>query len=232
MIYISSDEEASEGWDSDWSTDTEEMIKRVETQLKACSIPIAGRRMKTATDEPGTSTSSSEMQITPKLDKDYFNEKLCYAPPSGNVKRRIELCKTILPVAESPMSPPVHKRGPSQDTPLLQAEKSGFHAFYHIQGSLLYADISTQTCTSCMVCGKSVDEIKAQKVKRYMELSTPRSEPAYISALRKEAYTNGLNAGSLLFIAPAVSQAAACDGTKITTTASGQDVAPGTLPIY
>ena len=29
-----------------------------------------------------------------------------------------------------------------------------------------------------------------------------------------------------------VSQAAACDGTKITTTASGQEVAPGTLPIY
>ena len=65
-----------------------------------------------------------------------------------------------------------------------------------------------------------------------MELSTPRSEPVYISALRKEAYTNGLNAGSLLFIAPAVSQAVACDGTEITTTASGQDVAPGTLPIY
>ena len=65
-----------------------------------------------------------------------------------------------------------------------------------------------------------------------MELSTPRSEPAYISALRKEAYTNGLNAGSLLFKAPAVSQAAACDGTNITTTASGQEVAPGTLPIY
>ena len=79
-----------------------------------------------------------------------------------------------------------------------------------------------------MVCGKSVDEIKAIEVTRYMEASTPRSEPAYITALRKEAY----NAGSLLFIAPAVSQAAACDGTRISTTADGQDVAPGTLPIY
>ena len=77
VIYISSDEEASNGWDSDWSTDTEEMIKRVETQVKACPIPTAGRRMTTATDEPGTSTSSSELQITPILDKVYFNEKLC-----------------------------------------------------------------------------------------------------------------------------------------------------------
>ena len=29
-----------------------------------------------------------------------------------------------------------------------------------------------------------------------------------------------------------LSQAAACDGTRISTTAVGQDVAPGTLPIY
>ena len=29
-----------------------------------------------------------------------------------------------------------------------------------------------------------------------------------------------------------VSQAAACDGTKITTTAEGQETATGTLPIY
>ena len=232
VIYISSDEEASDEWDSDWSTDTEKIIKRVETQVKTNPIPIAGRRMTTASDEPGTSTSSSEMQITPKLDKTYFDEKLCYAPPRGNVKKSIELCKTILPVVESPMWPPAHKRGPSQDTSLLQAGSSGFHASYHIQSSQPYADISTQRCTSCMVCGRSIDDIKAQKIKRYMELSTPRSEPAYVSALKKEAYTNGLNADSLLFTTPAVSQAAACDGTKIPTTANGQDVAPGTLPIY
>ena len=82
-----------------------------------------------------------------------------------------------------------------------------------------------------MVCGESVDEIKAQKIRRYMELSTPRNERAYITALRKEAYTIGFNAGCLLFIATAVSQAAACDCTKITTSANGQEVEPGTLPI-
>ena len=232
VIYISSDEEASDEWDSDWSTDTEDMTKRVETQVKTNPTPIAGRRMTTASDEPGTSTTSPEVQITPKLDKTYFDEKLWYAPRRCIVKKRIELCKTILPVADSPMSPPAHERGPSLDTPLLQAGSSGFHASYHIQSSQPYADVSSQRCTSCMVCGRSIDDIKSQKLRKYMELSTPRSEPAYISALRKEAYTNGLNAGSLLFITPAVSQAAACYGTKITTTANGQEVAPGTLPIY
>ena len=65
-----------------------------------------------------------------------------------------------------------------------------------------------------------------------MKRSTPESEHAYITALRREAYSNGLNAGSLLFLTPAVSQAAACDGTKITTTAEGQEIAVGTIPIY
>ena len=58
----------------------------------------------------------------------------------------------------------------------------------------------------------------------YMQRSTPRDEPEYITRLRKEAYENGLNAGCLLFNTPAVSQAAACDGTSVTTSATGQEL--------
>ena len=83
-----------------------------------------------------------------------------------------------------------------------------------------------------MVCGKAVDEIKEEKINWYMEKSTPRGEPEFITKLRQEAYINGLNAGSLLFIAPAVSQTAACDGNSYTTTAAEQDITQGTLPIY
>ena len=107
-----------------------------------------------------------------------------------------------------------------------------FHVSYHIQNVLPYADLSRQKCHSCMVRGKSIDEIKQEKINWYMGRSTPRSEPAYITALRREAYSNGLNAGSSLFLAPAVSQATACDGTRITTTTQGQETASGTLPIY
>ena len=97
--------------------------------------------MTTGSDEPGTSAMPSELQITPKLDRAYFNENLFYAPPKGNTKKRIELCKTILPVRESPVSPPPHERGPSQHTPLLQTGTSGFHASYHIQNALPYTDM-------------------------------------------------------------------------------------------
>ena len=64
-----------------------------------------------------------------------------------------------------------------------------------------------------------------------MQRSTPQNEPEYITRLRREAYENGLNAGCFLFITPAVSQAAACDGTKVTTSATGQEFVHGTLLI-
>ena len=47
-----------------------------------------------------------------------------------------------------------------------------------------------------------------------------------------DAYENGLNAGSLLFLESAVSQAAVCDGTRITTTANEQETSPGALPTF
>ena len=71
-----------------------------------------------------------------------------------------------------------------------------------------------------------------EKMKWYMQRSTPRHEPGYITRLRKEAYENGLNAGCFLFITPAVSQAAACDGTTVTTSENGQEFVAGTLSIY
>ena len=77
-----------------------------------------------------------------------------------------------------------------------------------------------------MVCGKSVDEIKQQKKDG---TSTPLGELAYVTNIRRKAYKNGLNAGSLQFLAPGVSQEAACDGTRIMTTTSGQEAVPGTL---
>ena len=86
VIYISNEDETSDGWNSDWSMDTKDMIRRVETQVKARPIPINGRRMTTASDEPGTSTMPSELQITPKLDRASFDENLCYAPPKVNSK--------------------------------------------------------------------------------------------------------------------------------------------------
>ena len=238
VIYISSnsENEASSSWDSDWSTDTEAIIDRIEREVKAVTTPIAGRGMTTedSNDEmvAGPSNAQPVPPSTPMLGFEYFNREMCLAPSKKQKKSRVELCTTVLPVLESPLSPPDHERRPSIDTPLVQPASGTFYASYHVQNIKPYQNISESLHTGCMVCGKSRDQIKEEKINWYMERSTPKSELAYITALRREAYSIGLNAGSLLFLTSAVSQAAACDGTKITTTSEGQELATGTLPIY
>ena len=237
VIYISSSESEVSDWETDYSTDTEQLVARIEKEVTSSPMLTGGRIM--TMDEPeedeqeaGPSSTHMQANVTPKLDFKYFDKEMCYAPPKKMEKSRIELCKTLLPVLESPMSPPDHERGPSLDTPLMQPVFGGFRASYHVQNTKPYENISEKLYSGCMVCGRSSEAIKKEKVDWYVERSKPRGEPAYITKIRREAYENGLNAGAFLFIAPAVSQAAACDGTLITTTATSQETMPGTLPTF
>ena len=174
---------------------------------------------------PGPSSSKPHEENTPasKLGFKYFDKEMCYAPLRQNGKSSIEICKTLLPVLDSPMSPPQHEKGPSLNTPLTQTTQAEFHASNHVQNTMPYQNVSEIRYTGCMVCDRSVDAIMNEEVEWYMQ---------HITRLRKEVYENGLNAGCFLFITPAVSQAAACDGTTVTTSAIGQEFVPGTLPIY
>ena len=111
VIYISSDseDEVSKDWDSDWSTDTEALINRIEREVKSSPILIAGRVMTTeGLDEEMEAAGPSNAQMvppsTPKLGFKYFDKEKCLAP-SKKQKTRIELCSTVLPVLESPMPP-------------------------------------------------------------------------------------------------------------------------------
>ena len=185
-------------------------------------------------DEPeaGPSSSHTQTDVTPKLDHKYFDKEMCYAPPKKTGKSRIELCKTLLSVLESPMSPPGYESGPSMDTPLMQPVIGGFHASYHVQNTRPYENVSEKLHSGCMVCGRSSEAIKKEKVEWYIAKSKPRGEHEYITRIRREAYENGLNAGAFLFITLAVSQAAACDGTLITTTATNQEMVSGNLPTF
>ena len=122
VIYISSSEEESSDWETDCSTDAEQLVARIEREVTSSPMLIGGRIMTTeesSEDEPeaGPSSSQKRTDVIPKFDHKYFDEEMCYAPPKKAAKSRIELCKTLMPVPESPMSPPDHERGPSMDTP-------------------------------------------------------------------------------------------------------------------
>ena len=209
VVYISSDKETSDDWDSDWSTDTEEIIRRVETEVMSSPILIAGRIRTTDSMKDkmvaGPSSSQPQQDKTPKLDERYSDEKMCYAPQKGPSKNMIELCRTLIPVKDSPKSPSPHLRGPTTETPLMQPVRETFRASFHIQDSLSCDNVNEQQCRGCLVCGRSVDLIKMEKVNEYMRRSTPSGEPKQVTDLRREAYLNGLKAGTLLFLIPAVS---------------------------
>ena len=96
-MYMSSseDEEFSNGWDSDWSTDLEELVKRIEEVVSSPKL-IKGRGMTTEnmdddTPAAGPSTSKPNRDSTPKLNRENFDESLCYAPAEENPKRKLQL---------------------------------------------------------------------------------------------------------------------------------------------
>ena len=216
VIYIFSSEGESSDWETDCSTDTEQLIARIEREVTSSPMLIGGRIMtveEPSGNEPeaGPSSSQARTDVTPKFDHRNFDQEMCYAPPKKLGMSRIEVCKTLLPVPESPMSPPDHERGPSLDTSLMQPTMGGFHASFHVQNTKPYEDMSNKLYSGCMVCGRSSEAIKKEKVEWYVARSKSRGEPKYITKIRREAYENGLNAGAFLFITPAVSQAAACE---------------------
>ena len=122
-------------------------------------MPIAGRGMTTkdSSDEvvAGPSNAQPVPPSNPKLAFEYFNREMCLAPSKKQKKSRVELCTTVLPVLESPLSPPDHERGPSVDTLLVQPDSETFYASYHVQNFKPYQNISESLHTGCMVCGKS-----------------------------------------------------------------------------
>ena len=173
------------------------MIVTIETEVVSSPKLIAGRIVASNSHEdlimlPGPSSSRTDVEPTPKLGKQYFDKTLCYAPANEYAKRRIELCKTVIPVDDSPMSPPLE----TMLAPLPQPPTSGCSVSYHVQDTVPYENVSKKMYTSCIVCGRSVDAIKREKADDYIRRSTPRGEPAYVTAMRKEAYLNGRNAGS------------------------------------
>ena len=72
--------------------------------------------------------------------------------------------RTLLPVVESPMSPPPRERGPALDTPLVQSTESEFRTLYYIQNTKPYDNVSEIRYTGCMICGRSVEAIKKEIV--------------------------------------------------------------------
>ena len=110
----------------------------------------------------GPSSARGNEAATSKFDMECFDINLCYAPAKENPNRRIELCKTLLLIADTPMSTPPHERGPSDKKPLAPIFSAEFRASYYMQITSSYENLSIKRYTGRLVCGISVDAMKEE----------------------------------------------------------------------
>ena len=66
--------------------------------------------------------------------------------------------------------------------------------------------------TSCLVCGKSYDQVIEETVADYLDQTAQPAETVRERQIKRDAFIDGIQSGVFTFIPPGVSQAAACDG--------------------
>ena len=92
-----------------------------------------------------------------------------------------------------------------------------------------------ETITSCLVCGKSYDQVIEETAADYLNHTAQPGETVRERQIkRRNAFIDGVQSGVFNFIPPGVSQAAACDGMIYSVNYNGQNsVTQGyALPLF
>ena len=91
-----------------------------------------------------------------------------------------------------------------------------------------------ETITSCLVCGKSYDQVIEETAADYLNQTAQPGETVRERQIKRNAFIDGVQSGVFTFIPPGVSQAAACDGMIYSVNYNGQNsVTQGyALPLF
>ena len=91
-----------------------------------------------------------------------------------------------------------------------------------------------ETITSCLVCGKSYDQVIEETAADYLNHTAQPRETVRERQIKRNAFIDGVQSGVFFFIPPGVSQAAACDGMIYSVNYNGQNsVTQGyALPLF
>ena len=266
VIIISSDEdELMDGLsmtsvlDLQFSSEEEEedeeislMAKCVEMEMSA-PIPIPGLSCAVRSKEevvptglPSHGLPTRPITPRPVFDSSYFSLGRGNGPILRDDRIRdghpITLCRNLVPMVDTPLSPPLHERGPSFPTSsIMHCDAHGYQhqnpvqnieaITKHFQGMGLSGTKSLAGYSDCVVCGKSVEQIKDEPVIDYMHKTAVPNETLQQFNARRMAFLEGMEIGTFLLLPGGVSQAAACDGNFYTIDASRQNALPGTLPL-
>ena len=148
----------------------------------------------------------------------------------------IKLCSGLIPLVDTPMSPPPEERGPSSsffdnyaEQPDSQQSLDGITN--HFQGMGLSGSGPLVNYSDCVICGKSTMQIQQEAVSDYLVKTAIPEETTLQVEARRSAFIEGMQVGTFLLLPGGASQAAACDGNLYTIDHSLPIALPGTLPI-
>ena len=251
-IYISSDEdeemssflsgtisEEDNMADDEGSLESEirSMSVHVETAMFA-PIPIRPTFAQTVVTPPSTPRRRlfSREDFNFDMGRGWISEERKNHP--------IGLCRTIVPVADTPQSPdtpnkrpdiyrPYDLPGPSERRMEPSSQGPNVSTITgHMEKVRLGQEESNQF-SDCIICGKSYKEIVETAVQEYLRRTWIEGESRESVDSRRVAFLAGLQAGTFMFVPRGLSQAAACDGNLYTmdTGVSVQKALPGTLPL-
>ena len=151
----------------------------------------------------------------------------------------IQLCQHVQPIPDTPQSPTPEDRGQSDDfypdnIPLHNPPNIVAVADDLRNLTLHPHPHRNEVVTSCLVCGKSYDQVIEETVADYLDQTSQSGETVRERQIKRNAFIDGVQSRVFTFIPPGVSQAAACDGMIYSVNYNGQNsVTQGyALPLF
>ena len=222
------------------------MAQCVEMELSS-PIPVPGpssalkiRNEAPRYNPPRYGTSGARFATRPTLDQSFFSLGKGNGPIRRDDRVRnnhpIKLCREIIPMVDTPMSPPPEEKGPTYDTYSADGQgettqQSLDAVANHFQGREIETNNPMANYSDCVICGKSTLQIQCEAVTDYLRKTAILGESADQLEARKRAFLEGMQVGTFLLLPGGVSQAAACDGNIYTIDHTKPIALPGTLPL-
>ena len=159
------------------------MAQCVEMELSS-PIPVPGpptalkiRDEAPRYNPPRYGTSGASFATRPTLDQSFFS----LGKGNGPIRRYdrvsnnhpIKLCREIIPMVDTPMSPPPEEKGPTYDTYSADGQgeitqQSLDAVANHFQGMEIETNNPMATYSDCVICGKSTLQFQSEAVTDYL----------------------------------------------------------------
>ena len=154
-------------------------------------------------------------------------------PPRRNPP--IQLCQHVQPIPDTPESPSAENRAHSDNTcpddipnqppsiplnnpPNIMTVADGLRNL-----TLQPHPQRNEWVTSCLVCGKSYNQVIEETVADCLNQTAQPGETVRERQIKRNAFIDGIQSGVFTFIPTGVSQAAACDGLFYSINYNGQN---------